>query len=423
LRTGYDAELDRLRALASDSKSWIADFERNEQTRTGIKSLKVRYNGNFGYAIEITKANLPSIPADYIRKQTMVNAERFTTEELRTKEREVLRADEQALSRETELFQALLAKVIEHTEELLLTAGTLAEIDVLRGWAELAREAKWTRPDVDDSDTLEIEQGRHPVVEQMLNARPGAGSFVPNDTRLSSSGEQIALLTGPNMAGKSTYIRQVALISLLAHLGAWVPALSARIGLIDRIFCRVGASDELSRGNSTFMVEMNETSNILNNATARSLVVLDEIGRGTSTYDGISIAWAVAEHLHGAGAEGPRTLFATHYHELTKLSASLPRLRNWSVAVKEWKDEIVFVRRVVPGAADRSYGIQVARLAGMPPSVVTRAREILAGLEIGEGLPDTSTAKHKAGPAKSPKESNTPSLPPKTEGPQLDLFA
>jgi DNA mismatch repair protein MutS len=225
------------------------------------------------------------------------------------------------------------------------------------------------------------------------------------------------------MAGKSTYIRQVALISLLAHLGAWVPALSARIGLIDRIFCRVGASDELSRGNSTFMVEMNETSNILNNATARSLVVLDEIGRGTSTYDGISIAWAVAEHLHGAGAEGPRTLFATHYHELTKLSASLPRLRNWSVAVKEWKDEIVFVRRVVPGAADRSYGIQVARLAGMPPSVVTRAREILAGLEIGEGLPDTTTAKHKAGPVKSPKESNTPSLPPQAEGPELDLFA
>ncbi len=423
LRTGYDAELDRLRALASDSKSWIADFERNEQTRTGIKSLKVRYNGNFGYAIEITKANLPSIPADYIRKQTMVNAERFTTEELRTKEREVLRADEQALSRETELFQALLAKVIEHTEELLLTAGTLAEIDVLRGWAELAREAKWTRPDVDDSDTLEIEQGRHPVVEQMLNARPGAGSFVPNDTRLSSSGEQIALLTGPNMAGKSTYIRQVALISLLAHLGAWVPALSARIGLIDRIFCRVGASDELSRGNSTFMVEMNETSNILNNATVRSLVVLDEIGRGTSTYDGISIAWAVAEHLHGAGAEGPRTLFATHYHELTKLSGSLPRLRNWSVAVKEWKDEIVFVRRVVPGAADRSYGIQVARLAGMPPSVVTRAREILAGLEVGEGLPDTSNAKHKAGPVKTTKENSTPNLPPKTEGPQLDLFA
>ena len=353
----------------------------------------------------------------------MVNAERITTEELRTKEREVLRADEQALSRETELFQALLAKVIEHTEELLLTAGTLAEIDVLRGWAELAREVKWTRPDVDDSDSLDIEQGRHPVVEQMLNARPGAGSFVPNDTRLSSSGEQIALLTGPNMAGKSTYIRQVALISLLAHLGAWVPALSARIGLIDRIFCRVGASDELSRGNSTFMVEMNETSNILNNATARSLVVLDEIGRGTSTYDGISIAWAVAEHLHGVGAEGPRTLFATHYHELTKLSASLPRLRNWSVAVKEWKDEIVFVRRVVPGAADRSYGIQVARLAGMPPSVVTRAREILARLEVGEGLPDTSTAKHKAGPVKSPKESNTPSLPPQTEGPELDLFA
>ncbi|MEY3853861.1 MAG: hypothetical protein RI910_2841, partial [Verrucomicrobiota bacterium] len=391
LRAGFDAELDRLRSLASDSKGWIAEFERNEQNRTGIKSLKVRYNGAFGYAIEITKANLSAVPADYIRKQTMVNAERFTTEELRAKEREVLRADEQALARETELFQALLADVVARTEALLATALVVAEVDVLRGWADLAREANWCQPVVDDSDVLEIEQGRHPVVERMLQARPGAGSFVPNDTRLAGSGEQIALLTGPNMAGKSTYIRQVALIALLAHLGCWVPATKARIGLVDRIFCRVGASDELSRGNSTFMVEMNETANILNNATARSLVVLDEIGRGTSTYDGISIAWAVAEHLHGEGSAGPRTLFATHYHELTKLAADRPRLRNWSVAVKEWQDEIVFVRRVVPGAADRSYGIQVARLAGMPPAVVQRAREILGGLEAGSGLPAKAT--------------------------------
>jgi DNA mismatch repair protein MutS len=354
----------------------------------------------------------------------MVNAERFTTEELRTKEREVLRADEQALARETELFQALLAEVIARTESLLATAQAVAEVDIVRGWAELAREANWTKPAVDDSDVLEVEQGRHAVVERMLQARPGAGSFVPNDTRLSSTGEQIALLTGPNMAGKSTYIRQVALIALLAHLGCWVPASSARIGLVDRIFCRVGASDELSRGNSTFMVEMNETSNILNNATTRSLVVLDEIGRGTSTYDGISIAWAVAEHLHGGGESGPRTLFATHYHELTKLADSMPRLRNWSVAVKEWKDEIVFVRRVVPGAADRSYGIQVARLAGMPPAVVQRAREILGGLEAGSGLP--AKALPLAGvsaPVPEPKKAVVPKPKAKEAGPELDLFA
>ena len=424
LRAGFDAELDRLRSLASDSKGWIADFERNEQNRTGIKSLKVRYNGAFGYAIEVTKANLASVPADYIRKQTMVNAERFTTEELRAKEREVLRADEQALARETELFQALLADVVVRTEALLATALVVAEVDVLRGWADLAREAGWCQPVVDDSDVLEIEQGRHPVVERMLQARPGAGSFVPNDTRLAGSGEQIALLTGPNMAGKSTYIRQVALIALLAHLGCWVPAAKARVGLVDRIFCRVGASDELSRGNSTFMVEMNETANILNNATARSLVVLDEIGRGTSTYDGISIAWAVAEHLHGDGPTGPRTLFATHYHELTKLADSRPRLRNWSVAVKEWQDEIVFVRRVVPGAADRSYGIQVARLAGMPPAVVQRAREILGGLEAGSGLPAAGALPAAmAAPAVPSKKPAATKPPAKESGPELDLFA
>ena len=424
LRAGYDAELDRLRSLASDSKGWIADFERNEQNRTGIKSLKVRYNGAFGYAIEITKANLAAVPADYIRKQTMVNAERFTTEELRAKEREVLRADEQALARETELFQALLADVVARTEALLATALVVAEVDVLRGWADLAREANWCQPVVDDSDVLEVEQGRHPVVERMLQSRPGAGSFVPNDTRLAGSGEQIALLTGPNMAGKSTYIRQVALIALLAHLGCWVPATQARIGLVDRIFCRVGASDELSRGNSTFMVEMNETANILNNATARSLVVLDEIGRGTSTYDGISIAWAVAEHLHGEGSAGPRTLFATHYHELTKLAADRPRLRNWSVAVKEWQDEIVFVRRVVPGAADRSYGIQVARLAGMPPAVVQRAREILGGLEAGSGLPaKASPAPAQVQASVAPKKAPPVKPTGKEAGPELDLFA
>lgn len=422
LRQGLDAELDRLRSMASDSKAWIADFERGEQVRTGIKSLKVRYNGAFGYAIEVTKANLASVPADYIRKQTMVNAERYTTETLRTKEREVLRADEQALARETELFHDLVAEVLKHSETLYITAMALAEVDVLRGWAELAREGDWCQPVVDDSDVLEISEGRHPVVERMLRNRPGAGAFVPNDTRLASSGEQVALITGPNMAGKSTYIRQVALLALLAQLGSFVPARAARVGLVDRIFCRVGASDELSRGHSTFMVEMSETSNILNNATVRSLIVLDEIGRGTSTYDGISIAWAVAEHLHGKLGAGPRTLFATHYHELTRLADTLPRLRNWTVAVREWQDEIVFVRRVVPGSADRSYGIQVARLAGMPPSVVARAREILSGMEKGGGLPAAASMPDVTPPLPKPTKAEKTAKPKTTEQGQAELF-
>jgi DNA mismatch repair protein MutS len=426
LRAGHDAELDRLRSLASDSKAWIAEFERAEQERTGIRSLKVRYNGAFGYAIEVTKANLHLVPADYIRKQTMVNAERFTTESLRAKEREVLRSDELALARETELFQSLVAAILARADALRETAAALAEADVLRGWAELAREGDWCRPAVDASDALEIDEGRHPVVERMLRERPGAAAFVPNDTRLAGSGEQVALITGPNMAGKSTYIRQVALIALLAHLGCHVPARRARIGRVDRIFCRVGASDELARGHSTFMVEMSETANILNNATPRSLVVLDEIGRGTSTYDGISIAWAVAEHLHGKGTAGPRTLFATHYHELTRLADTLPRLRNWTVAVREWKDEIVFVRRVVPGSADRSYGIQVARLAGMPGEVVARAREILATMEQGGGLP--APAAMPEPPAAAPRRASgsakaTTPAPAKPDKPsQGELF-
>lgn len=423
LRKGLDPELDRLRSMASDSKAWIADFERGEQERTGIKSLKVRYNGAFGYAIEVTKANLASVPADYIRKQTMVNAERYTTEALRAKEREVLRADEQALARETELFHALVAEVLARSESLQVTASALAEADVLRGWADLARDGDWCQPVVDDSDVLEISEGRHPVVERMLRERPGAGAFVPNDTRLSASGEQVALITGPNMAGKSTYIRQVALLALLAQLGSFVPAKAARVGLVDRIFCRVGASDELSRGHSTFMVEMSETANILNNATPRSLIVLDEIGRGTSTYDGISIAWAVAEHLHGSTVAGPRTLFATHYHELTRLASTLPRLRNWTVAVREWQDEIVFVRRVVPGSADRSYGIQVARLAGMPPSVVTRAREILGSMEQGGGLPAAADMPEVTPVAKVAKPKAEVAKPTKPTKPKPDTSA
>ena len=387
IRAGHDAELDRLRSLTSDNRTWLSDLERAEQERTGIRSLKVRFTNNFGYYIEVTKANLHLVPADYIRRQTTVGGERYVTEALRQKEKEIFHAEENALARELALFNQLIATVLDDSISLSQTADALAELDVLAGWALLAREWDYSRPTLDESDALEISEGRHPVVEQMLRssecspARGTTAAFVPNDTILACDDAQIALITGPNMAGKSTYIRQVALITLLAQIGCWVPAKSCRIGLVDRIFSRVGASDDLARGNSTFMVEMNETANILNNTTDRSLIILDEIGRGTSTYDGLAIAWSVVEHLHRDPARGPRTLFATHYQELTQLEKHLPRLRNFSVAVKEWNDDIVFVRRVVPGAADRSYGIQVARLAGLPPSVIDRAKTILAKLE------------------------------------------
>jgi DNA mismatch repair protein MutS len=316
-----------------------------------------------------------------------VGGERYVTEALKLKEKEILHAEENSLARELELFTTLVAAILDESVALAQTADAVAELDVLAGWAVLAREWNYCRPTLDEGEVLEITEGRHPVVEQMLRApdaalaRGTSQAFVPNDTRLACDEAQIALLTGPNMAGKSTYIRQVALITLLAQIGCWVPAKACRIGLVDRIFSRVGASDDLARGNSTFMVEMNETANILNNATSRSLIILDEIGRGTSTYDGLAIAWSVVEHLHRDADGGPRTLFATHYQELTQLEKHLPRLRNFSVAVTEWNDEIVFVRRVVPGAADRSYGIQVARLAGLPLSVIERAKTILGKLE------------------------------------------
>ena len=392
IRDGYDEQLDHVRSLTRDSQKWLTEFERNEQARTGIKNLRIRYNGAFGYFIEVTKANVALVPEDYVRKQTMKNAERYTTDLLKEREREILHAEEKALAREEALFNRLIAEILKFADPLKETAAALAEIDVLLGWAGLANDWDYCRPELDDSDTLEIDQGRHPVVEQMLRDQrlglAGTHAFVPNDCGLSSSAAadhpQIALITGPNMAGKSTFIRQIALIVLMAQSGAWVPARSCRLGLVDRIFSRVGASDELARGNSTFMVEMNETANILNNSTPRSLVILDEIGRGTSTYDGLSIAWAVIEHLHPKDAAGPRTLFATHYHELTQLAKTLDRVRNYSVAVKEWNDEIVFVRRVVKGAADRSYGIQVARLAGLPTSVIDRAKTILERLEADD---------------------------------------
>ncbi len=435
IRDGYDADLDRLRAMARGHKTWLSDFERAEQERTGIKNLRVRYNGAFGYYIEITKSNLAAVPDDYIRRQTMTNAERFVTEELRQREKEILHAEENSLAREEDLFRGLVEAVLGQAENLRAAATALAEADVFQGWAQIARDRDYCQPGLDEGDVLEIEQGRHPVVEvilrQSIEGLAGARAFVPNDTELGASGEQIALITGPNMAGKSTYIRQVALIAILAQAGGWVPAKRCRLGLVDRVFSRVGASDELARGNSTFMVEMNETANILHHATARSLVVLDEIGRGTSTYDGLAIAWAVVEQLHGAGAAGPRTLFATHYHELTQLEKSLPRLRNYAVTVKEWNDEIIFVRQVARGAADRSYGIHVARLAGLPREVITRAREILAELEAeGQALQThvRRSLANAAPPGDAPKKSAQPtavqeeSPPPAAAVPQMELF-
>ena len=407
IRTGFDPELDRIHSLTTDNKTWLSDLESAEQTRTGIRSLKVKFTNNFGYYIEVTKANLHLVPEDYIRRQTTVGGERYVTPDLKEKEKEILHAEENGLARERDLFAELVARVLDDSIALAQSADALAELDVLAGWAVLAREWDYHQPELDESDVLEITEGRHPVVEQMLrnpaaNAARGSQSFVPNDTTLAASDAQLALITGPNMAGKSTYIRQVALITLLAQVGCWVPATKCRIGLVDRIFSRVGASDDLARGNSTFMVEMNETANILNNASHRSLIILDEIGRGTSTYDGLSIAWAVVEHLHGAAdsESGPRTLFATHYQELTQLEKHLPRLRNFSVAVKEWNDDIVFVRRVVPGAADRSYGIQVARLAGLPLTVIDRAKTILAKLESDDSDVDLAAPTPRAKPKK-----------------------
>ena len=414
---GYDEELDRLRDLSRNSKTWIAEFEAREIERTGIKSLKVKFNNAFGYSIEIRKTNLANVPDDYIRKQTMTNAERFYTPELKEKEREILHAEEKAVAREEILFNGIVATILEQADDLESTAHCLAEIDLFVGWAQIAREWNYCCPQLDNSSSIQIEAGRHPVVEQMMREQrlkglPGEHDFIPNDTFLSWDEAQIAILTGPNMAGKSTFIRQVALITLMAQVGSWVPAARCRIGLVDRIFSRVGASDELSQGNSTFMVEMNETANIINNATHRSLIILDEIGRGTSTYDGLSIAWAVVEHLHGTGPRGPRTLFATHYHELTQIEGELSRIRNYCVAVKEWSDSIIFVRQVQRGAADRSYGIQVARLAGLPDSIINRAKVILARLEDDDSSHNILRRRMNA-------KKNTP---PGKEPPQLELF-
>lgn len=379
-KAGYNGHLDELRDAASKGKQWLVEFQQREQERTGIASLKVRHNNVFGYFIEVTKSNLDRVPTDYIRKQTIANGERYITPELKEYENKIMGAQEKSIALEYELFLELRETIIAQTAAIQQTASAIAQLDVLAALADRALALNYVRPAMNDTNALRIKDGRHPVIE----ALPGAERFVPNDALLDGGSNQLILITGPNMAGKSTYIRQVALLVVMAQAGSFIPADEAEIGVVDRVFTRVGASDDLARGRSTFMVEMQETANILNNATSRSLIVLDEIGRGTSTFDGISIAWAVAEFLHNDPRVKAKTLFATHYHELTDLALTLPGVKNYNVLVRESGDRIAFLRRIVPGAADKSYGIQVARLAGLPPEVISRAREILKNLEEGE---------------------------------------
>jgi DNA mismatch repair protein MutS len=380
IRSGFSPELDRLIGDIKGSKSWIAGLQQKERDRTKIPSLKVGFNKVFGYYIEVTKPHLSRVPPDYIRKQTMVNAERFVTPELKEKEAHILGAEEKIFKLEHDLFLDIRSRVAKHTGKIQKTAELVAVVDVCLSLKEVALRRNYVRPEVDLSGCISVQDGRHPVIESILQP----GSFVPNDTHIDPQTEQIHIITGPNMAGKSTYLRQVGLIVLLAQMGSFVPARAARIGLVDRIFTRVGAADYLTLGQSTFLVEMMETANILNNATPQSLILLDEVGRGTSTFDGLSIAWSVAEHIHDSPKIGAKALFATHYHELTELARSLPRVRNYQVAVKQWEDEVVFLRKIVPGGCDDSYGIHVARLAGIPSSVLSRAKKILADLESGE---------------------------------------
>ncbi|HEY8836012.1 MAG TPA: DNA mismatch repair protein MutS, partial [Chthoniobacterales bacterium] len=371
-RDGFDSDLDELRQGSREGKTWIAHLQEREIAESGIKSLKVRFNSVFGYFIEITKSNLANVPARYIRKQTTVGGERFITPELKEMESKILGADEKSRQLEYQLFQTLREETLREREPIQQTAGAIGTLDVICGLAETARLYGYSRPALNDSLRLAIRDGRHPVLDQNLAEE----KFVPNDTDLDGERMRLAIITGPNMAGKSTYIRQVALIVLMAQIGSFVPASSAEVGLVDRVFTRVGASDDLSRGQSTFMVEMNETANIVNNASERSLVILDEIGRGTSTFDGLSIAWSVAEFLHDKIKA--RTLFATHYHELTKLASERKGVANFNVAVREWNEQIIFLRKIIPGGADKSYGIQVARLAGLPKEILDRAKDILA---------------------------------------------
>jgi DNA mismatch repair protein MutS len=405
-RDGFDAQLDELRNASRDGKNWINALQEREIAATGIKSLKVRFNSVFGYFIEITKSNLANVPTHYTRKQTTVGGERFITPELKEMEAKILGADERARNLEYSLFQKLREETLSELGSLQKTAIAIATLDAICSLAETARLFHYCRPQLDESLRLTICDGRHPVLDQNLVEE----KFVPNDTELDGEKLRLAIITGPNMAGKSTYIRQVALIVLMAQIGSFVPATSAEIGLVDRIFTRVGASDDLSRGQSTFMVEMNETANIVNNATERSLIILDEIGRGTSTFDGLSIAWSVAEFLHDKIKA--RTLFATHYHELTKLAVERKGVVNFNVAVREWNEQIIFLRKIIPGGADKSYGIQVARLAGLPREILDRAKDILAHLENPNGAVVHGKSKRKRSAQKLPQ----------SQKPQLDLL-
>ncbi len=406
-RDGFDPQLDGLRQASRDGKNWITELQEREIAETGIKSLKVRFNSVFGYFIEITKSNLGNVPERYTRKQTTVGGERFITPELKEVEAKILGADDRARHLEYQLFQKLRDETLLELSPIQQTATAIATLDVVCALAETARLFNYCRPALDESLRLSIKDGRHPVLDQNLAEE----KFVPNDTELDGEKTRLAIITGPNMAGKSTYIRQVALITLLAQIGSFVPAASARIGLVDRIFTRVGANDDLSRGQSTFMVEMNETANIVNNATERSLVILDEIGRGTSTFDGLSIAWSVAEFLHDKIKA--RTLFATHYHELTKLAEERSGVANFNVAVREWNEQIIFLRKIIPGGADKSYGIQVARLAGLPKEILERAKDILSHLERPNGAVEMKQ------PAKNRRRKRA-AIPP--EKPQLELL-
>ena len=410
IKPGYDEGLDELLRAKRDGKAWMAEFQASEIEKTAIPSLKIKYNAVFGYFIEITKTHLEKVPQHYHRKQTIANGERYITEELKAVEAKMLGAEERSIKLEYELFQRIREATLAYLPAIQSSADALADLDVLSSLAYLAELRDHCRPIITQDGVCHIDQGRHPVLDEAGQA----ARFVPNDTTLDLEQEQIAIITGPNMAGKSTYIRQTALLAILAHVGACIPARSATIGVMDRIFTRIGASDDLARGQSTFMVEMSETANILNHATRQSLVILDEIGRGTSTFDGLSLAWSIVEYLHHH--IGAKTLFATHYHELTELADRAQRIRNYNVAVKEWQDKVVFLHQIVPGGTDKSYGIQVARLAGVPQMVIDRARDILSNLEqvdlTPEGQPATRS-RHRA-----ERQALKKLLPP----PQLDLF-
>ncbi|HLA48794.1 MAG: DNA mismatch repair protein MutS [Nitrospinae bacterium RIFCSPLOWO2_12_39_16] len=378
IKDGYSKELDELRSISRDGKEWIVQMEGRERERTGIANLKVSYNKVFGYFIEITKKHLSKVPEGYVRKQTVATGERYISQELKEYEDKILGAEEKIKNIEYQIFEEIRKRIAEEGKRILKMAGIISEIDVLASLAEVASRYDYICPSINENDTIEIIDGRHPILERIIEGE----RFVPNDTCLDNHNNQIMIITGPNMAGKSTYMRQVALIVLMAQTGSFVPAREAKVGIVDRIFTRVGAQDYLQKGQSTFMVEMNETANILNNATSRSLIILDEIGRGTSTFDGISIAWSVVEYIHNNTKA--KTLFATHYHELTELSITLDSVKNYNIAVKEWNDEIIFLRKIAVGSADKSYGIQVARLAGLPKEVIERAKEVLANLENKE---------------------------------------